>query len=277
MLNETGKMEKRDIFMWKYYPWRNAGIKMQYFRRPSNRHWRRRRHWAMRPHVFGRTGWHKVRQELTWSRRSHGGHRLKLWRANRCLDAQRAWENDLAFHGCHNGGNQHFWTEQWGADRSKGAYHLHIGGHASARRRHACIDFGGGRLYIHRCHNGDNQRWKILRPHRPRPRPRPKPKPMQVKMVTETFPEKMTWKIERTIKKKKKVICRGYGYTSWYAAFNTGCKLPKGHIYKVTCMDNNYREGWGGGYLKIGRKKICHNWQWGANKRAHTVTIRLKR
>jgi hypothetical protein len=86
-------------------------------------------------------------------------------------------------------------------------------------------------LYIHRCHNGNNQRWKILR------------QTMRVNIVTDTFPEKMSWKIENS---KRKVVCRGSGYSSWYSKFGTNCRLPTPHVYKVTCMDNSYQEGWGG-------------------------------
>merc|ERR1719412_2363516 len=77
------------------------------------------------------------------------------------------------------------------------------------------------------------------------------PKYHKVSMVTKTFPEKIEW----VIKKEKALMCNGNGFTSWYSALKTRCKLKAG-TYTLECKDK-YGEGWGGGYLKIKGKKYC--------------------
>lgn len=201
------------------------------------------------------------------------GNSIKIDRNYKCLDAGH--DNDLNWYNCHNGQNQVFWKERWGSDQKKNAWHLRIGGNrGNRRRRGACVDYGGGRLYIHGCHDGDNQRWifqdptttttTILFP---------------VRMVTNSFPEKISWQIMDITKGKPKAVpgCSGSTYETWYANMKTDCKLRNGKRYKVTCRDNKYSEGWAGGYLKISNLKVCGNWAWNAKSKSKTVKLVAKK
>jgi len=272
--NETwhyvGKMLPKNLkkpagFVLKYYPEQRKGL-------VHHHHWRggRRRHWMLRPDWLRKDKW-AVKQDFE---RVHG----RLWNraTNRCLDAQRAHEDDLCFWKCHNGGNQKFWFEAWGADKKLGATHIHIGGNARNRRRHACVDWGGGRLYIHGCHNGNNQRWakRAATTTTSTTTTTTTTTLVELKMITASFPEKIEWIIhDVTNKKKPKPVpsCNGKVYSTWYSEHKTGCRLTKGRKYRITCYDKMYKEGWAGGYLTIGRKKICHDYNWDAKKASKIV------
>jgi hypothetical protein len=249
---------RRNQFMLRYYPlkWpRPSGIKWDQQRWIGGR----RRHLA---YVPGRFWFHRGNREVQdalfeWIPRHGGGHRLYMRSRNKCLDARKAHQGALTMWTCHNGGNQHFWTETWGADRKKKAWHLHIGGHLSSRRRHACIEYGGGRFYINGCRDRDKQRFAAIYKNQAYPPAKFSP----VKLITKTFPEKISWTIETT-RKRKRTICSGQGYSNWYSIMKIPCKLRQKEIYKVTCMDKFAGEGWGGGYLQIGRRKVCNKWEW---------------
>lgn len=80
------------------------------------------------------------------------------------------------------------------------------------------------------------------------------------------MPEKMAWVIKRRIgKRRKKTVCKGGPYESWYASFATDCRLRNGH-YEVVCKDSVAGHGFGGGYLKLGSLKICKDYNWEKGK-----------
>lgn len=139
----------RRRFVVRYYPNLAKGITRHSWLRGG-----RRRHWALSPEPL-LTGRGAQRQDLYWSGNSRWANDVD----HMCLDAG-GQQNDLYWHPCHNGGNQQFWFEQWGGDAQRKAWHVHIGGNKGRRRRHSSVDMGGGRLYIHGCHNGDNQRFR---------------------------------------------------------------------------------------------------------------------
>jgi len=135
-------------------------------------------------------------------------------------------------------------------------------------------------LYIWGCHNGDNQRWKwkYATTTTSTSTTTTTTTKVSVRLVTEAFPEKMSWKIEDITNKKKITnVCKGKGFTTWYAETKLGCQLTKGRLYKVTCMDNMYKEGWAGGYMSIGKRKVCKNWAWDAGKSSKSVILRAPR
>lgn len=250
----------RRRFTLHYYPNQRTGIKDgPYFGRTR----RRRRHPAMPPRTLPKNG-HAA--DLHFCRNNRN---LCLDSNGKCLDAGH--DNDLYFHPCHNGGNQNFWLESWGEDRQRGATHIHVGGNMRNRRRHACVDYGGGRLYIYNCHNGNNQRFvqKIATTTTTT-------RWFKVKMVTNSFPEKISWKIMDITKRgKPKAVrgCSGKGYEAWYTRLATGCKLRSHRKYQVQCQDTKYSEGWAGGYLLVDGKKICEDWAWNAKKRSKKVKL----
>lgn len=261
----------RRRFRLVYYPWRGTpyGLTSVHAgKRHNGGRWgrrRRRRHPYMKPQKLSKA--HS--DDLYFWGNSH----VRSDRTGLCLDAGH--DNDLNWYNCHNGQNQVFWQERWGHDQKKNAWHLRIGGNTGNRRRRgACVDYGGGRLYIHGCHNGDNQRWwyksatttttTILFP---------------VRMVTNSFPEKISWQIMDITKGKPKTVpgCSGDRYETWYANMKTHCKLRNGKRYEVTCRDNKYGEGWAGGYLKISNLKVCGNWAWNAKSKSKRVKLVAKK
>jgi len=245
----------RRRFILGYYPNLATGLTRDVMGRGG-----RRRHWALRPNklVGGRNA---QKQDMYWS----GNHRITSDWDNACLDSG-GHENDLYWHGCHNGGNQQFWLEQWGGDAARKAHHIHIGGNKGnrRRRRNQCVDYGGGRLYIHNCHNGDNQRWRwwdatTTTTTSTTTTTTTKVFPVQVR--TFMLPEKMEWKIMFHRKGGQKKVCSGGQYTSWYNTFNAaGCLLPPGK-YTLHCMDKR-GFGWSGGYIKIKGKVLCQDFLW---------------
>jgi len=265
-----GRGPSRRRFVLKYYPNQNTGIQLW------NQFWRggRRRHLAMRPVGFRRDKYAPV-QDLWWCNR---GRNICNDYNGQCLDSG-GHQNDLYWHPCHNGGNQNFWLEQWGGDGSRGAHHIHIGGNKGnrRRRRHQCVDMGGGRLYIHNCHNGDNQRfvWKWATTTSTTSTTTTTTT-TKVKVYVQTFmlPEKMEWKI---IKGKTTVCSSGeYAYSTWYSRFFTGCTLPAGS-YTLKCIDKR-GYGWSGGYIDIGGKKYCKDgFEWSGKVKALSITLKNKR
>jgi len=270
--NRQGPARRR--FIIAYYPDQRKGITTNMWGRGG-----RRRHWAISPHWF-QNNKNARKQDMEWLPKHGGGHKIYNRASNKCLDSHGGHEDDLYWHSCHNGGNQHFWFETWGGDHARKAFHIHIGGNMKNRRRHACLDYGGGRLYIWGCHNGDNQRWrwKYATTTTSTSTTTTTTTKVSVRLVTASFPEKMSWKIEDiTDKKKVKNVCNGKGFTTWYAETKLACQLTKGRLYKVTCMDKMYKEGWAGGYMSIGKRKVCKNWAWDAGKSSTSVTLRAPR
>jgi len=270
--NETWHIENKKLkgpagFVLKYLPEQKKGLAVWHTNRGG-----RRRHNMLKPEWL--KSWKKnkaadiVLQDFERDNKGRLYNRAK----NKCLDAQRSHEDDLCFWNCHNGGNQQFWFEQWGDDGKKGAVHIHIGGNARNRRRHACVDMGGGRLYIHGCHNGDNQRWVKLVASTTTSTTTTTTVLETVSMMTASFPEKIEWIIHDVVKKRPVPGCSGKSYSTWYSEHKTGCKLTKGRRYKITCFDKLYNEGWAEGYLKIGKKKICDDFTWDQNKASKEIT-----
>jgi len=256
----------RRRFVIEYYGSRGTAITRHSFIRGG-----RRRHWALRPTSLVKYGPTAIYQDMYWS----GNSRITSEWDHYCLDSG-GHENDLYWHGCHNGGNQQFWFEAWGGDAARKAAHLHIGGNKGnrRRRRHQCVDWGGGRLYIHNCHNGDNQRfvWKYATTTTSTSTTTTTTTKV-VPVVVKTFmlPEKIEWKIMRHNKKKQKQVCKGGKYSTWYNEFASGCALPPG-TYTLHCMDaKGY--GWSGNYIKIKGKALCKDFAWGGKEKKVTFNI----
>jgi len=166
--NRIGPGRRR--FVLAYYPtWRSQGLTRHSFYGGN----RRRNHWMLRPTNFAR-GYNAKAQDLYWA----PGNRIASDWDNYCLDANTGIKNDLYWHRCHNGQNQVFWFETWGADSSKGASHLHIGGNMGRRRRYSCWIGGaeGGiptvaTMGITNVSNiGEQQRLRVLQQPPPQPR-----------------------------------------------------------------------------------------------------------
>lgn len=259
--NKIGPGRRR--FVVGYYPNLNTAI---------TRHsiWtnnRRRSHWTVRPHNTAK-GIPAKAQDLYWS----GHSRITSDSDHMCLDESNTL-GDLYWHSCHNGGNQHFWFAQFGADKSKNAFHIHVGGNKGRRRRGQCVDYGGGRLYTHRCHNGDNQRFRYwdatTTTSTTTTTTTTKLTPVMIK--TWMLPEKMEWTIYVHNGKKLTKICSGGKYSTWYTEFGTGCRLPPGK-YTLYCKDQK-GFGWSGGYLKIKHKHLCKDFTWSGKQKK--VTFKL--
>merc|ERR1719410_405515 len=247
-----GKGPNRRRFVIAYYPNLHTGIN-------TNMFWRggRRRHQAIKPREFQR-GQSAGQQDMYWD---HG--RIKNDGIQRCLDANRHHQDALYWHSCHNGGNQKFWTETRSGDRERNANHIVIGGNMGRRRRKSCVDYGGGRIYIHGCHNGDNQRFRFMPATTTTSTSTSTTTTttvIPVMMKTFMLPEKIEWKIMRHGKKSKKQVCAGGKYSNWYSDFSTGCFLPAG-TYTLHCKDQ-WGFGWSGGYIKIKGKALCKDFLW---------------
>jgi len=265
------KTAHKKEFVLKYYPEQRQGLYLWHHNRGG-----RRRHWMLRPEWLKKSGKESVLQDFEEKKGPlKKGFKIYNRQTGKCLDAARDHEDDLCFWHCHNHGNQHFWFEAWGDDEKLGATHIHIGGNMRSRRRHSCVDMGGGRLYIHNCHTGNNQRWVIKAATTTTSTTTSTTTKVELKMITSSFPEKIEWiihDITENIRKPKPMPgCNGKVYTSWYSEHSTGCKLTKGRRYRITCYDKMYKEGWAGGYLKIGNKKICHDFHWGQKKSSKVV------
>jgi hypothetical protein len=76
----------------------------------------------------------------------------------KCLDYHTG-NGNLYFHTCHGGSNQLFYFEPY---RWSGGVPKSRGSAARIKSRYSnskCIDYGGGTLYMHNCHGGDNQKF----------------------------------------------------------------------------------------------------------------------
>jgi len=253
----------RRRYMLGYYPNLALGITRHSFLRGG-----RRRHWATRPTGFLRDKGAQA-QDLYWS----GNSRIASDWDNMCYDAG-GHQNDLYWYPCHNGGNQQFWFETWGGDAARKAFHIHIGGNKGRRRRHSCVDYGGGRFYIHHCHNGDNQRfrwWPATTTTSTSTTTTTTTKVVPVTIKTFMLPEKIEWKIMRHNKKVKKKVCGGGKYSTWYNEFSTGCSLPPG-TYTLYCMDKK-GYGWSGAYIKIKGKALCKDFLWSGKEKQVTFRV----
>jgi len=254
---------QRRRFVVGYYPNLGTAITRHSWLRGG-----RRRHWAIKPEPLLKGGGAQ-RQDLYWS----GNSRWASDVDNTCMDAGDH-EDDLYWHSCHNGGNQQFWFEQWGGDASRAAWHIHIGGNKGRRRRHSCVDFGGGRLYIHGCHNGDNQRfrhWAATTTTSTSTTTTTTTKVVPVHIKTFMLPEKIEWKIMRHNKNGQIKICDGGKYSTWYNEFQTGCSLPPG-TYTLHCMDQK-GYGWAGAYMKIKGQELCKDFLWEGKEKKVTFVV----
>lgn len=102
----------------------------------------------------------------------------------------------------------------------------------------------------------------------PRPTPKPTPAPRPVLIRTGWGPERYRWKIYKYGGGKWRKVCSGGSYTRWWTVTRTKCRLPYARspkTYKVRCEDN-YGEGWGGGYVQVGRLKLCKKYDWGKGR-----------
>jgi len=272
-------------FVLKYYPDPSKGLRIapELQIRPYNwgpeRH--RRRHWTLKPWALKswkdckKPYYELSRQNFEYDSEKRIYNRL----TKQCLHVHNEddKDDDLTWWPCVSHHNpQKFWFGQYGEDGNfnQNAIHIFAEGRANSRRRRLCVDMGGGRLYLHPCHNGRNQRWlksdatttstttstttttTVLE---------------EVKLITASFPEKIEWIIDDVITKKPVPGCSGKAYSRWYSEHKTGCKLTKGRRYKITCFDKMYREGWAEGYLKIGKKKICNDFHWDQKKASKVV------
>lgn len=237
--NSTGKWgtQGRRRFVIALYPSASAGI-------TASMSWRggRRRHQYIKKTTFT-SGSNAELQDMFWD-----GKRIKNDKTQKCLDCNTGHEDTLYWHSCHNGGNQQFWKESRKDDSSKGAYHLVIGGNMGRRRRGVCVDYGGGgRFYIHGCHNGDNQRFRFFdattttTPPPPTPVPTPVPTPAPTPAPTaeptlEPTPEPTT---EPTaVPSEEREASLEPAFCPWDMTHGHGCHRHGNQ--KALCKDGNF-------------------------------------
>lgn len=75
----------------------------------------------------------------------------------------------------------------------------------------------------------------------------------EVVIQTHMLPEFMTWTI--TTGNGKKTVCKGGPYSDWYTKLTDPCKL-KAQSYEIKCSNPKVK-GFAGGYVKIGRNRLC--------------------
>jgi len=260
----------------KYYPDQRKGLMYKSYRFPTNNYIHRRRHFTLKPEVLkswkdSPTKWDIQYQtfDLDKDKKNIISRYLK-----NCLSVipEPKMDDDLEFSPCGRDREhrQKFWFGQYGDDKNiQNANHIFSEGGPNSRRRRLCVDMGGGRLYLHPCHNGGNQRW--IKSYATTTSTTTTTVLEKVRLITGSFPEKIEWIIHDLITKKPVPGCRGKAYSKWYSEHKTGCKLTKGRRYKITCFDKMYKEGWAEAYLKIGKKKICDDFHWDQKKASKVV------